>query len=204
MELEEMKNLWQQHDAQLKQNQLLNENIIKHMLNDKSGSAINKMLNWEYFNMVFCIVLLAVFATQYWNLGNNTGITTCYIATLISVATAIAFGLYKTRYLSGINFATDTVTNIMQKLEKFRLLIARERTAMIVIFPLMLFPTYVVVNYWVHHANMLDNLSSYKVRITLAFILGIVASIGLYKRVYFHNIQQIKANLAEIEEFKKG
>ncbi|MCD6064547.1 MAG: hypothetical protein K0R82_2458, partial [Flavipsychrobacter sp.] len=64
MDLEEMKNIWQQHERELKQTRMLNERIISNMLKEKSANAMRTMSSTEYLSAGLCAALLLIFVTM--------------------------------------------------------------------------------------------------------------------------------------------
>lgn len=204
MELEEMKNMWQKIDQSMQESRILNEQVLKRMLQEKSKTALQRIATMEYLSVFTCAILLLVFGLQWWNLGNDGGLMICYILSMAFIVVAFAASVYKLQFLSTMKPGVDTVTTLQQKTEKFRLFIAREKVVSLVLMPVMLYVIYAVVNYWVEGVNILEHTDRFLFRIILAIGTGIAGGLVVYRKIYFNSIQEIKEHLQEIKEFKNA
>lgn len=204
MELEEMKNMWQKMDHNLQQNRILSEQMITRMLQEKSKTALQRIATMEYLSVITCAILLLVFGLQWWNLGDDGGLTVCYTLSMLFIIGAFAASVYKLQFMATIKPGIDTVTTLQQKTEKLRLFLAREKVVTLMLMPALLYVTYAVVNYWVKGINILEHPEKFLLRIVLAIVAGIAAGLVVYRKVYFNNIQEIKEHLQEIKEFNKA
>jgi hypothetical protein len=203
MELEEMKSMWQKYDALLQQNKLLNEQLIIGMLKSKSENAIKRMLHYEYLNTGVCFVLMVIYMVMYRTLNAGTGIAVCYIISFTLMIITLVVFYKKYHLLSSLDFGSNSVSDTAEKLEQFRLLIAKERSWSLWLSPLVIFTTVVVIAYWVRHSNAFDYMSLYLPLILIGSVVTIIAVAFIYKSVYFKSIKDIKHNLSEIENFKQ-
>ncbi len=202
MELEEMKQLWQQYDKKLQENKLLNERIIADMLKDRSGNAINKMLQWEWANVVTSGLCLLVFLAM-WPARGTGAILACHLFSLLLFAGTLGFAVYKIRLLWAIDLGVQSVTDAGEKIECFRLVIAKERIVSIFALPPIMIVVYAVVHYWVHGQNLFDKPGAYLWQIGLGVVAALTGALITYRVVYFNGIKKIKNNLAEIAAFKQ-
>jgi hypothetical protein len=129
------------------------------------------------------------------------GLWACYFLSLTLITAALLYSLYKISYLSRINFAQDPVTTTRERIELFRLRMLKGRVLELILFPPLLLAIYVVINYWVHQQNILDDLESYAPRTGIAIAIGIPAVLYVYGKIYFRNPAQLKENLKEIDGF---
>jgi hypothetical protein len=201
MELEQMKQVWQQYDEKLSHNISLNEKIIKGMIVNRSKTEIGRILTWEYINASVCALLVVVYVAMWGQTPGVTGIFVSYLFSLALIAVTLVYSLYKISYLSRISFAQDPVATTRERIESFRLRMLKARVLEIIMFPPLILSIYVVVNYWVHQQNILDDLSTYAPRIGIALLVGIPAVLLVYRKVYFRNIAQLKESLKEIDGF---
>lgn len=197
-----MKQLWQQHDQKLQENKLLNERIIAGMLKDRSGNAINKMLQWEWANAVTGGICLVVFLAM-WPARGTGAILACYLVSLLLFVATLGFAVYKIRLLGAIDLGTQAVTDAGEKIERFRLIMARERIAAIFLLPPVMVVVYAVVHYWVHNQNLFDKPGAYLWQIGLGVAAALTGALVTYRVVYFNGIKKIKSNLAEIAAFRQ-
>ncbi len=202
MELDDMKNLWQQYDKKLQENKMLNESIIRNIIKDRSKSSLGKMSTMEYLTAMVYALLLLVYTAEAQNTGATVWIRACYFFTLAFSIAGLIFTVYKIKLLSKFDFGAQAITDAVQKLEQLRLLIVKERLISILLSPLLLITFYAVINFWVYNADMFQHFSIYAPRIAVSIILLIIASIALYRKVYFDNIYRIRENLNEIRDLK--
>ena len=199
MDLEEMKNIWQQHEQELQQTRMLNERIIRNMLKERSATAMKKMTGAEYLGAGLCAILLLIFIPMGVRL-EGTALMVCYAFSLLFILVSLLFSLYKISYLSKTD-PGNAVTDTTRRISRFRLLIAKERLWSIILFPALMVCVFAVVNYWVAGANIFDNITAHHPKIVLALVVGIPAALIVYQRVYMSSIRQISDNLKELEEF---
>ncbi|WP_276134028.1 hypothetical protein [Polluticoccus soli] len=199
MDLEEMKNIWQQHERELKQNRLLNERIISDMLKQRSASAMKKMTGAEYLGAALCAALLLIFVPMGGQL-EGTGLMISYAFTLLFIAASLVFSLYKVSYLSKTDLGKP-VTETVGRISRFRLLIAKERAWSIALFPVVIVTVFAVVSYWINGVNLFDNITPHLPKILIGVAVGIPVALVVYQRVYMSSIRQITDNLKELEEF---
>lgn len=199
MELEEMKNLWQQYDRSLQENKILNERIVSSMLKDKSGNIIRRIVNWEYAGVAICIAMLLFFTGTAW-MHYTTALWICYIYSLLIVITSLVFGIYKINYLSHTDI-TRPVTETTKRLQVFRLLVAKEKIYTLILMPVFIFTMTAVVSYWLFEINIFNHISSYLPKIIAGLVIALVATPVFYRRFYFESIRKVADNLRELKEF---
>lgn len=202
MELENMKQLWQKMDDSIRNQQTVNENIIKRMLQERNTTSLRSIANMEYMGIAITMILVVLLLTQMPRIGSETGVITSYIISLLIGVAAIIFSSYKIQYLASMSKEQLPVTAQAEKTERFRLLIAKERLVSLLIGPVIIGVFYVVMFYLVTGINVLDNITRYMVPIIAAIIVYSVILPILYRLLYFRQIETINKNLKEIEEFK--
>lgn len=202
MELEEMKKMWQQYDKVLQENKVLNEHIINGMLHDKSGNAIRRMLNLEYLSLAVVVPVLLVFLVMFNRLGHDEVLTGCYLFSFAYLVLSVVLGVYKVRFLMATEPGNQGVTEMANRIEKFRLLIAKERLLGIISLPFVMLAVYAVINYWVHGENIFNRFDAYFPRIIIGIVAATAIALAVYSIVYFRSIRQIKNALLEIKKFR--
>jgi hypothetical protein len=201
MELEEMKQMWQQYDKKLQENNMLTEKIITHLVKDRSGNEIAKMLNWEYITLAVYSLLVVVYIAMGKTTASDRGVMLCYALSLLFIVMGVFYTLYKIRRFGKMDFGVQSITATKEELERFRILMARERVWGLILLPFLLLAIYVVVNYWVHGVSILDHFEAYSLRIIIAVVAAVVGSLYIYRKLYFDTIAKLKQNIQEIREF---
>lgn len=201
MDLDEMKAMWQQHDKILQQNKMLNEKLVHHLLQNKSKTAVAKMINFETFGVAFCAILSLAFLlrVQIITVDPLLAISYCFMTLAVLASTGLSW--YKISLLRKIDLANGTVTDIAQRIEYFKLVMTRERMWGIVGLPLLIIAGIGTVTYWVTGVNVYEDFMMLVPQIIIASAVGLVVMIVGYKFLYFNNIKEIRANLEEIKQF---
>lgn len=105
--------------------------------------------------------------------------------------------------LSSLNYNIGTVTQTAETLERFRLLVVKERMWSLLLSPAIVFTVLVVIAQWVKQIDLFDAIDIYLPRIIIGSVAVIILLLFTYKDLYFKNIREIKANLDEIEKFRE-
>lgn len=199
MELEEMKNLWQKYDQTMKENNVLTERLIKEMMHNKSGRSLKNMLNVEYAGAITCILLLVVFLPMTGRAFSSMAALLAYIVLIIAIAVSLGLSVYKIRQLSDIDMGSSTITDVTYRIQRFRLLISKERVIGTCLLPIVILCAYIFVD-----QKSFIELMNYLPKMIVGCVAGVAASLMLYKKLYFNNIKQITQTLEEINSLKQG
>lgn len=202
MELDEMKNKWQQYDKVLQQNKMLNEKIVDMMLKEKSASVVKGILNIEYIGLTLTCILFIIQIVRYDTFTAPVFTSTCYIISLlVSIISIACFG-YKINKLQSINLQEHNVSETAYTIERFRLFINKEQLISLITMPFIIVIMYDVVYYWLGMGSIVNHLQYHMLKIVTGSLFGIAAIVVIYRSLYFNNIKRIKVNLAEIEKFR--
>lgn len=205
MELDDMKNMWQQYDKALQDNKVLNEKIIRMMMKDKSGTQLNKILNFEYLNVTVCGMVLLGLLLHMGMLGSSMTMILAYSFAVLTTAGFLWFCIYKIKLLTKVDFGINTVTDAAQRVQQLRLLIVKERLSALILTPFYLGSLFIVFVKWIHRVDLMDNFHHMHMLlfvVLFASIISIGVSLYIYQRLYFNSFKSILSNLKEIEEFK--
>jgi len=198
MELEELKNTWAALNARLKDNELLNKQIVQGMLNDKTNKSLNKLVNYE---MIGIIVLLLVIPLCIWAL-NYRFEKFLFPKILIVFAMAISIfgiiwgGYTLKKYLLKIDFSQSLKENMFY-INKFAIYYGKSK----------------MISYFfvIPVISLLGILSYYELKapfhlwifLFVALTIGIITTYWIYKKVYDTNIQSIQKSLEELKELEE-
>ncbi len=204
MELDEMKSKWQQMSEELKATRIVNEQLMQRMLTDKATTAMDKMRSYEYFGVGACCLLLLLFLLNIQRIDNTIIMEISYSIMLAGTATSLFIGIYKLKVLSQIDFSNASVIQTTDKIQRFRLLVAREKLWSILLSPFVLGAAYIVVFKWVNHRDLLSEPKTFIIRGAIALVVMIAALLIIYPKVYFARINTILGNLKEIDTFRNA
>jgi uncharacterized membrane protein len=203
MELENMKELWQQYDKNLQASNILNEKMIKNMLAEKSNERLNSFTKMEYLSLAIACILLMIFVALGYKVGSEMQVIVPYIVSLMIFTFVIGWGIYKLRLINNIDTYSDTIVNTKERLEKLRLIFAREKVWSMILMPIVMCSLAPVLHHWLWGGYFSDHLKSYIPRLVAGYGVFIVLTYWMYKTLYSKNIKIILGNLKELEDLKK-
>jgi hypothetical protein len=203
MDLDNVKELWQQYDKSLRQNAIINEKIMKNMLAGRSSSHISRFTGMEYLSLSISAIVLIVFVGMLHKVRSEMQIIVPYILSIILLLTSVAWNIFKLRLLSRIDAYRDNVVNTRERVERLRLLLSKEKIWSIALMPLVIFCLAPVLHNWIYGSLFLDHIRVYIPRIVAGYALAVVLTWWLYKTFYAKGIRTILHNLEEIESLKK-
>lgn len=202
MELDNMKQLWQKLDETISQQQTMNTELVRHIIKDRNRRTINKISGAEYLGIAVAVIVMMVFLVMLPKLGNAPLLVLSYIISMLIMVITVITGIYKVRYIAEENYSHKSMMDATERMEKFRLFIAREKIAALAAGPVMIAAFTAVVFQLVHGINIFESITAYLPRIIAGTIAYCILAVILYKQIYFRSIKEIKNNLAEIGQMK--
>lgn len=202
MDLDKMKEMWQQHDKVLQKNAVLNEQLVNYILRDRSKNAIRRLINLEYIGIIVCGAVLLLFAIHLFDWQLNTALTICYILSLAFIVFAVLLCFYKIQHLNSIDLNSDAVTETARKINQYRLIISMEKTVSLIIAPVFMLTMFAVMMFWIHGVDIFEDISQFLPYLIIGLIAAIAGMLLLYRRLYSQSIKEIMDNLKEIEQFR--
>ncbi|MBN9484635.1 MAG: hypothetical protein BGO70_04385 [Bacteroidetes bacterium 43-93] len=202
MDLDKMKEMWQQHDKMLQKNTALNEHLVNYILNDKSKNVIRRLINLEYIGIVVCGLVLLLFAVHVADRDMNALLTGCYVLSLVFILAAMVLCIFKIRHLNNIDLNAGSITETAKKINQYRLIISIEKTTSLILAPIFISALFAVMMFWVHGIDIFEDITFFLPQLVTGLIAATIAMLLLYRRLYSQNIKEITDNLKEIERFK--
>jgi hypothetical protein len=194
MELEELKNVWTSMNERLEKQELLKESIIRKLCVETSGKSLNRLLNYEIFGAIVCLLVSPVlpFIQPVLVKINATAGNIFVYGTLSLIILIVCWQIFKITGLMKIDF-TKSVSHNLRCINRYRIWINKEKIAMI---PLILIISAACI-YW--HVY---------IRVTVALWMflvgGLISAIFLvwylYIKLYDKNIASIRSTLDELKE----
>lgn len=204
MDIEQMKQLWNKMDAGIDRQQAINAELVKQLVKDRNNRSLSSISWMEYLGIAVAVVVMMVFISLLPRLGDSPLLIVSYIISMLIMVVTLITGIYKLRHISPDDYAKRTVVEMSERIEKLRLFIAKEKIAALVSGPVMIAAFTAVVYKFVQDVNIFTNITAYLPRIIAGTIAYVILAALLYKQVYFRNINEIKSNLDELSQLKKG
>jgi hypothetical protein len=117
MELDEIKQTWNDLNIRLEKAEMLNQKLVTDMLNEKQRTAKDKLMRYELKFMIFSLVFVFLMPLEYYA-GIFNGKSTMLFE-FVFVGSA-AWQLYKMYLLKQMRIDTCTTTELLQKATQFK------------------------------------------------------------------------------------
>jgi hypothetical protein len=204
MELEEMKQLWQQHDAALKESRRVNEALVSTMIQHQSTGKLGKMKVMEYANVALCgfLVLIGLLAIP--KLNFRPEIIATYPICMLLLITHICWSIYKLNFMNSMDFAGKPVVESVAKMKRLQLMTQKELTVMMPCIVLAIVVFLPPVHQLVHGNNITAYLRAYIYAAIPAIILAVILIYWFYRKLIMPHLKQITQQLEDIRQFREG
>lgn len=217
MELDEMKKLWQTQHAMSAASEEEGGSTItrskkeqtrlsiaypgkqdaERAASDKSRGYLNTILRDEYIGLSLVVILLVALLSLTDRAFSAAPAMTGYIILLFSLLAKIGTAIYKIGLIKQIDLAADSLTDFAIKMDRFQLLVTRERLIGLSSIPFGLVSLYLLIDGY-QFQQLIDILP----RLVLSVVLAVVISYFMYKKSYFDKIKEIKEHIKAIKDFR--
>ena len=181
MELEEMKERWAALNDRLERTEMLQESVIRELVQTKGEKSVSRLINWETFGCVVTILIIPYSIYVYHRFGGHFAMWDLFIRVAIVVdGLLVLWTGYKLYGLMKIDFTKVVKENIL-------------RVKSIFINPLFVILS-VVMSIEMKAPDFIWGV------LFGVVVATTVACYWLYKRVFDKNIRRLQESLAVIEE----
>ena len=196
MELDELKNTWSSLDERLKKQEVLKENILKEVLQSKSGKSLSRLTNYTYLGIV--LSLIGIIPMVYTVTSIYFGIfkTSIFILCICLLLVAAIVGIYNVIHLNKIDFTGNISDNI--RLTKIYEIRVKKQMIPIYIFAAVIFIMAII-------ASLLSpNMEAWRwAAIFVCMGIGIVGGVWEYKKMYKANVKSILKSMDDLKELEE-
>lgn len=196
MELDELRNTWSSLDERLKKQEALKENILKEILQSKSGKALNRLINYTYFGIV--LSLLCIIPMVYTVTSTYFGVfkTSIFISIICLLLIAAIIGIYNVIHLHKIDFTKNISDNI--RLTKVYEIRVKKQ-----IIPIYIAAVIIVI-LGIIAGIQSPNMELWRwITLLVCLGVGIVGGFWEYKKMYRANVESILKSLDELKELEE-
>lgn len=199
MDLDQIKNIWQEVDS-LKEHKRITDERIKKMLKNEGKSALDKLIRIAKFYtiaMIPCGLIICLCSYKFFEAGGLYII--CPLAFLLLTLLMEPLEIYLYRLLKGIDYSTMSVKEVSTRILKYKQIIQKAE-----FYGLIVFIVYMAIWYFLYYKLWFGDqiMWSFIIFMSVIYISGIIAIPLLYKKLYYKNINKINENLKELEEFE--
>lgn len=164
---------------------------------DKSNGYLSTLLKNEYTGLLFVIVLLVALLFLTDRALSSATAMAGYIILLLSLLAKISTAIYKIALIKQIDLAVDSITDFALKIDRFRLLVTRERLVGLSLIPFGMVSLYLFIDGY-QFQQLIDILP----RLIISIVLAIIISYFMYKKSYFNKIKAIKEHIKAVKDFR--
>jgi hypothetical protein len=125
MELDDLKKTWTAVDNRLKENDFLKESIILEIIQSKANKSVNKLQNWDMFNLAGSIVFIPV-VWSFLEYSKDKLVLSTLIYAIALLALCVAWYSYKMCGLMKFDLAKSVGDNIY-RMNRYSLQTSREK-----------------------------------------------------------------------------
>ena len=194
MELEEMKERWAALNDRLERTEMLQESVIRELVQTKGEKSVSRLINWETFGFVVTILIIPYSIYVYHRFGGHFAMWDLFIRVAIVVdGLLVLWTGYKLYGLMKIDFTKVVKENIL-RVNRYTVQITREK----IFTAAIIGPLFVIL-------SVVMAIEMKAPDFIWGVLFGVVvattvACYWLYKRVFDKNIRRLQESLAVIEE----
>jgi len=188
MELDEITKKWNDLNERLEKTEKLNQKLLNDMINNKQQSAKQKLQKFEFRFLIFSIVFIFYSVFIYYAGIFNGAASILFGIVFVSSAIWQAYKLY---LLKKMDIETETVTSLIQKAIRYKVL-TRSHT---IVGMVLLIPFFILL------FKFEEKLSSTPMLIAVFVGAGIGLIIGFY--LFFKNLRDIDALIKSYKDTKE-
>lgn len=194
MELEEMKERWADLNDRLERTEMLQESVIRELVQTKGEKSVSRLINWETFGFVVTILIIPYSIYVYHRFGGHFAMWDLFIRVAIVVdGLLVLWTGYKLYGLMKIDFTKVVKENIL-RVNRYTVQITREK----IFTAAIIGPLFVIL-------SVVKSIEMKAPDFIWGVLFGVVvattvACYWLYKRVFDKNIRRLQESLAVIEE----
>lgn len=203
MELEELKQAWNQYDKKLEENLKFNEMLLKKMNLEKSKKELNVPYIYEIVGVIIISVLIIYMFSIALQLKDEMKY---FLPSIISIAIgiyALLMTIKKIRLFSALNFFDDSVIQLQKKLLKIKTEIIKARKYEYSFIPFLIITLLPPLFKVIHNIDIYSDIKLFILRIVIATVIGAPLAIWINRNLYDKKLNAAETYLREIEEFEK-
>lgn len=192
MELNELKSTWSSLDERLKKQEVVQENILKEILQTKTDKSLNRLSNYEWFGLAVIVLVLPLPLLL---VKDNFSIIQTVLMFVFSAALLYSFiaQIWKIYILDKVNFTKHISENI-KLINHFNIYIKRERMIGYAALPLLFI-------FFLETYRQAKSINPDRLAVFIIFVcISIVFSIWQYMKFYKKNINSILKSLDNLKE----
>lgn len=191
-----MKNTWAELDKQLKNQKILNNNILQEMTKTKTGKAVNRLINYTYFGMIIIVFAIGLVVNRMTSIYFGPFKILIFALIILFLLAGLIMGVSNLILLQKINFLQPVTENIrltnQYKIRTKKQLLSSYFCAIFIVILTII------------AAAISFNMEAWRwIVIFIAVIIGIIGSIWEYKRMYKKNVEIIQSSLEELKELEE-
>lgn len=204
MELENLKNKWEQFDAKLTENLKINEKLLKRLNYSNSKNEMQKLLLTEQLNIAGLFIAFIFFTAYSTRLLNELQYSVPGLFGSLLLLVSITFSVMKVSKLLRLNYFDSSILDLQSKLAKIKVLVLRLRRIEYLMIPLVMFSLLPITFISVADTDIYEHIDKLWLQILLifGFTITFILVILINKNMYDRKMQNAEDFLKEIAHFE--
>jgi hypothetical protein len=136
MQLEELKNLWQNFDNSIENKIEVNHQLLKEVSFKRIKRLLSGLKREQLFELIITLIFLPLLYQITFNSIQNTPLMICGTVLILMMLATIIYNIYVLFQVYSIHYE-DAILESQQKLERLKVLEIKETNLLIVLIPLV-------------------------------------------------------------------
>lgn len=204
MELDNLKNSWEQFDTKLTENLVLNERMLKRLNFGNSKNEMQKLLATEQLNIVGVFLAFVFFTAYSLRLINDVHYSIPGLIGATLLLANLSFSFVKVKNLLKVNYYDSSIVGLQRDLSKIKVLILRYRRIEYLLMPVLMLSLLPITFISLADTNIYEHLDKLWLQtlLLLGFTSTFILVILVNKHHYDRKIKNAEDFLKEIAQFK--
>jgi hypothetical protein len=202
MELEDLKNVWEQYDKKLVGNLKLNEELLKKMNLDKSKHEISGRLKYEVFSLIGNVLFSLYLAVSTFKYSSDIMLLIPGIISFGLLVLVLIFCATRIKSLLEIDFYNSTVVTLQKALNSFQLRYFKINKYELYLFPVFLITIIPIMAKALINLDVYSHLNKFILYVVIGFVFYYSAAIWIYKDWYEKKMKYTSKFLNELNKFE--
>jgi len=203
MELEELKNTWEQYDKKISENLRTNKELLKKINLDRAKSTMDTPKKYEYFSLLTNVVFFLYILSSTIKYSDNLGLLLSGILTMIWLVVMISLTIGKLKNLTNIDFYSQSIIEIQRYLAAFSKRYLNYKKIELFTMPIFVIVVAPILGKALKGFNLFTIPLQYAIAVGLGLIIGYPVVLWIYKHWYENKLKNANDFLNELLDYEK-
>jgi len=202
MQLEELKNIWQNFDQSIENKIELNHQLLKEVSFKRIQNMLAGLKAEQIFELIITIIFLPFLYQLTFNSINSLPLMICGSVLIFIMLATIAYNIYVIKEIYSIHYE-DSILNAQHKLERLKILEVKETNLLIVLIPAFYLCILIMANAFFHFKIAANPTLFWGLQMGGTMVITLII-VYLLKRFPNRSLQNALAFIHEMEDLKQA